>query len=100
MASRKFPVATSLTTLALAALVLLPSQPAKALPLRCEVYLALLGERNAERALLSWVESFELGEWESCDRIALEAGLNEELLPKAYGEALLWAESNMKLAAK
>ena len=34
MASRKFPVATSLTTLALAALVLLPSQPAKALPLR------------------------------------------------------------------
>jgi EAL and modified HD-GYP domain-containing signal transduction protein len=73
---------------------------AKALPLRCEVYLALLGERNAERALLSWVESFELGEWESCDRIALEAGLNEELLPKAYGEALLWAESNMKLAAK
>jgi c-di-GMP phosphodiesterase len=71
---------------------------AKALPLRREVYQALLGERKAERTLLSWLESYESGEWANCERIALEAGLNEASLPRIYAEALLWAESNMKLA--
>ena len=84
----------------LPAMMRLPMESvAKALPLRPEVYLALLGDRNAERTLLGWLESYEMGEWESCDRIALEAGLNDVWLPKVYAEALLWAESNMKLAA-
>jgi EAL and modified HD-GYP domain-containing signal transduction protein len=73
---------------------------AKALPLRREVHLALLGERNTERALLTWLESYELGEWASCDRIALEAGLNDDALPRIYAEALQWAESNMRLATE
>ena len=85
----------------LPAMMRLPMESvAKALPLRREVYLALLGERNAERILLGWLESYELDEWESCDRIALEAGLNDVWLPKVYAEAILWAESNMKLAAR
>ena len=85
----------------LPAMMRLPMESvAKALPLRREVYLALLGERNAERILLGWLESYELGEWESCDRIALGSGLNDVWLPKVYAEAILWAESNMKLAVK
>src|SRR5579859_674947 len=40
---------------------------AHSLPLRNELRQALLGEQNAERAILTWLESYELGQWEQCD---------------------------------
>ena len=69
----------------------------KSLPLREDIRQALLGERNAERAVLDWLMHYELGEWKQCDRIALEAGLCETTLPEMYAEALLWAETNLRL---
>jgi c-di-GMP-related signal transduction protein len=73
---------------------------AKALPLRKEVRCALLGESNAERWMLDWLISIEMGQWERCDEISLRAGLPDADLPKLYAEALLWAETNMSLAMK
>jgi len=73
---------------------------ANALPLRAEVHSALLGERNAERTMLGWLECNELGQWECCDRMAEEAGLNQACLSSIYAEALVWAESNMRLATE
>lgn len=71
---------------------------ANALPLRSEVRQALLGKDNAERTILNWLESYELGEWENCDAYALSARLKEPALPGMYAKALLWADSNMTLA--
>jgi len=73
---------------------------AKALPLRKEVRCALLGESNAERWMLDWLISIEMGRWERCDEISLRAGLPDADLPKLYAEALLWAETNMSLTMK
>jgi EAL and modified HD-GYP domain-containing signal transduction protein len=73
---------------------------ANALRLRRELRDALLGERNTERAILSWLECHELGQWECCDGIALGAGLDDESFPQLYAEAVLWAEINVSLAAE
>lgn len=73
---------------------------AGALPLRPAVHRALLGECNAERRMLGWLECHELGEWQRSDRLAEAAGLHLECLPTIYGEALVWAESNMKLTVE
>ncbi len=85
----------------LPAMMCLPMESiAKALPLRREVHLALLGELNAERAILGWLECYELGEWETCDRLGLAVGLSDACLTGIYAEAVLWAESNLKLATE
>jgi EAL and modified HD-GYP domain-containing signal transduction protein len=75
---------------------------AASLPLRNEVREALLGQANGERAILGWLECYELGQWERCDALLLSAGLGgrvAEKLPRVYAEALMWAETNMSLAA-
>lgn len=69
-----------------------------ALPLRSEVRQALLGQDNAERAILYWLESYELGAWEHCDASAMPAKFGESALLELYADALLWAEKNMALA--
>jgi len=71
----------------------------KSLPLRSEVHSALLGESNAERTILGWLECYELGQWDCCDRIAQASGLDGACFPKFYAEAVLWAETNVNLAA-
>jgi EAL and modified HD-GYP domain-containing signal transduction protein len=70
---------------------------ATALPLRNEVRQALLGLKNIERTILSWLESYESGEWEGCDSSALPVNLPAPALPEMYAEALLWADTNMTL---
>jgi c-di-GMP-related signal transduction protein len=71
---------------------------ASGLPLRKEVQQALLGQENAERAILRWLESYELARWEQCDASLLSAKVGERRLSQMYGEALLWAEENIRLA--
>ena len=71
---------------------------AEALPLRAEIRNALLGRVGSERMVLDWVISFELGNWKSCDEISKKAELKTDVLPKAYAEAMVWAEANMSLA--
>jgi len=73
---------------------------AKALPLRSQVHAALLGEPNAERAILGWLEHYELGQWGDCDQIARSASLRDAKFPGFYAEAVLWAEINVSLAAE
>jgi EAL and modified HD-GYP domain-containing signal transduction protein len=81
---------------------------ADVLPLRPEVRGALLGDRNKERRVLDWLEFYERGNWESCDRVSLPTRLMTKSagarfpiagMPEMYAEALLWAETNMRLAA-
>jgi len=73
---------------------------AKALPLRRPVHAALLGERNPERAILDWLECYELGQWAGCDRTAREADFDDANFPRFYAEAVRWAEINLNLAAE
>jgi EAL and modified HD-GYP domain-containing signal transduction protein len=63
------------------------------LPLRGQICEALTGTENAERSLLSWIESHERGNWASCDRIASANGLHSNQLMVWYEEALIWAAS-------
>jgi len=70
---------------------------ATALPLRGEVRQALLGLKNVERTILSWLESYESGAWEGCDESALPVSLPLQALPEMYAQALLWADTNMTL---
>ena len=73
---------------------------AAALPLRPAMRAALQGEANAERAILGWLEFYELGEWESCDA-SVPGNLSlRERLPHVYAEALGWAEANMSYVAQ
>ena len=66
------------------------------LPLREEIREALEGRANPERALLQWLESYERGEWGTCDAVALAEGLEEKDLVECYAAATIWAESALK----
>jgi len=61
---------------------------------------ALLGESNAERAILGWLEGYELGQWEGCDRLAQASNLHDASFPRLYAEAVLWAEINTNLVTE
>jgi c-di-GMP phosphodiesterase len=62
------------------------------LPLRAEICEALQGTENPERSLLSWLESHERGDWETCDTVAKANRLIPEQLMRCYAESLRWAE--------
>jgi EAL and modified HD-GYP domain-containing signal transduction protein len=62
------------------------------LPLREQVRRSLMGEDLPERALLSWLEGHEKGDWTACDFIATTHGLRAPDLLVCYEEALHWAE--------
>jgi EAL and modified HD-GYP domain-containing signal transduction protein len=64
----------------------------RSLPLRDQICNALLGEKNPERALLSWLELQERAEWEACDAIRDAIGQTHERLMLCYGEAVVWAQ--------
>lgn len=72
---------------------------ATSLPLRPAVRDALLGQTNSERAVLGWLEQYELGNWNSCDMVLHSARLSGEKLPELYASAVQWAEANVGLAA-
>lgn len=62
------------------------------LPLRGQVCEALAGAANSERRLLSWLESHERGDWQSCDQLVTAYKLNSSQLVQCYLEAVSWAE--------
>jgi c-di-GMP-related signal transduction protein len=76
---------------------------AGALPLRKEIRQALLSESTPERAILQYLEAYELGEWNCCDQIAISAKVAPDAvakLPQLYVDALVWAETTANLATE
>jgi EAL and modified HD-GYP domain-containing signal transduction protein len=67
---------------------LLPS-----LPLREEICVALMGVAVPERMLLEWLICHEHGQWDDCDKIVEEYGLDQLQLLHCYAEAVMWAEA-------
>lgn len=65
---------------------------AASLPVREEIGRALKGQKVPERTLLSWLESYERGDWTACDLVAEKRKLNAGELLHCYEEALEWAE--------
>jgi EAL and modified HD-GYP domain-containing signal transduction protein len=63
------------------------------LPVRVAIREALLGSENDERVLLSWLESYERGNWEECDTKAEANHLNGQDLSDVYTNAVYWAET-------
>jgi EAL and modified HD-GYP domain-containing signal transduction protein len=68
------------------------------LPLRDEIRQALEGKQVPERALLSWLEGHEHGDWAACDKVLETQGLNPHDLLLRFEEALQWAEDALHLA--
>jgi EAL and modified HD-GYP domain-containing signal transduction protein len=62
------------------------------LPLRNQICRALEGEKNHERALLTWLEFHEHADWESCDTIGNSIGLSHDKLMLCYVDAVVWAQ--------
>ncbi len=69
----------------------------EAMPLRPDLRDALLGESNAERTALDLLLCYEAAHWESCDRMAAEAGIPMEEVPRLYEAANQWARENVRL---
>ena len=68
------------------------------LPLRAEICEALQGTLNPERALLTWFECHERGDWETCDTIVRANALRSEKVMRCYAEAAIWAASSLRTA--
>jgi c-di-GMP-related signal transduction protein len=68
------------------------------LPLREEIRLALNGDDLPERALLSWLEGHERGDWSACDSIAESRALSANDLLSCYEDAVDWAEAALHFA--
>lgn len=64
-----------------------------ALPLREEVCVALMGAAIPERMLLEWLICHEHGQWEECDKVVDQNGLDQLKLLRCYAEAVVWAEA-------
>jgi c-di-GMP-related signal transduction protein len=60
------------------------------LPLPAEADAALRGEDNKSRRLLDCVIAFEHGRWEDCYALAKQAGIDPDVVPVAYRQALKW----------
>jgi EAL and modified HD-GYP domain-containing signal transduction protein len=63
---------------------------AKELPLRAEIRQALLGEANAERSLLGWIEFHERNMVPECLTLGDKYGMNQQKLNQFYVDALIW----------
>lgn len=68
------------------------------LPLRSEICDSLLGARNPERQLLTWIEFHERAGWESCDALVRAYRLDPQTLDRYYAQAVQWAESSLRSA--
>jgi EAL and modified HD-GYP domain-containing signal transduction protein len=62
------------------------------MPMRPAFREALMGAKVRERLPLSWMESFESGDWEACASIELASGIPESKLAIPYAEAIRWAD--------
>ncbi|MGC8550632.1 MAG: EAL and HDOD domain-containing protein [Acidobacteriaceae bacterium] len=60
--------------------------------LRKEIRCALVGDCGEEAWLLGWMKSHERGDWDVCDRIAVQRALNRETLLMNLREAVQWAD--------
>ena len=60
------------------------------LPLPEDVDAALRGFDNRSRRLLDCVAAFEHGHFDACRTLSMEAGIDPDAVPAAYGEALKW----------
>ncbi len=69
-----------------------------ALPLRREIRAALQGTLNREGNMLEWLKGHEAGNWDGCEAIVRAMGVRQEDVNKCYADALLWAESQFRLA--
>ncbi len=69
-----------------------------ALPLRREIRAALQGTLNREGNMLEWLKGHEAGNWDGCEAIVRAMGVRQEDVNKSYADALLWAESQFRLA--
>ena len=69
------------------------------LPLRAEICEALQGALNPERAMLTWLECHERGDWETCDSIVQTNGLRSEQVMRCYAESAVWAGSSLRTSA-
>jgi c-di-GMP-related signal transduction protein len=63
------------------------------MPLREELQQALLGDQNAERLLLSWIEHYEHCDWDQCDQLAHSLAQDPSVLCRGYEQAVLWAQT-------
>ncbi|MDR3753879.1 MAG: HDOD domain-containing protein [Terracidiphilus sp.] len=68
------------------------------LPFSDEIRQALEGKHVPERALLSWLEGHEQGNWAACDKVVETQGLNPHDLLLRFEEALQWAEDSLHFA--
>ncbi len=68
------------------------------LPLRVEIHDALLRKSNDESALLEWLEFYEQGNWAGCDQMARKLELMEGVLAECYANAVIWAESALRVS--
>lgn len=68
------------------------------LPLRGEIRRALVGERVRERILLEWLECYERGDWEACNKIAAKHELDREALLNCFEGAVEWADASLHFA--
>jgi len=75
------------------------SEVAPTLPLGDEIREALLGKENPERAMLSWLENCERGDWAACDAAAEADGLDQWELARVYVEAVAWTETALHSGA-
>jgi EAL and modified HD-GYP domain-containing signal transduction protein len=66
------------------------------LPLRDAARDALLGKKNQESVLLSWIVCHEHGDWPECDTIANANGLDHEQLMRCHADAVEWAAAALK----
>lgn len=77
----------------------LMSELAPKLPLANEIREALLGKANPERTMLTWLESFERGDWIGCHDVAQAGGLDQRALARIYIEAVAWTETALHTGA-
>lgn len=67
------------------------------LPLADDVKEALLGRHVPLRLILEAVQAYEHGDWEGLGLAAQVLGLQMDLMPPLYSEALAWAQNALKV---
>jgi EAL and modified HD-GYP domain-containing signal transduction protein len=68
------------------------------LPLSEPTKRALIGDDNSNRRVLDCVVAYERGHWDTCLRVASDAGIDPATIPAAHKEALQWASDLQKAA--
>jgi EAL and modified HD-GYP domain-containing signal transduction protein len=69
------------------------------LPLRAEICDALQGVQSRERRMLSWLESYEQGDWGACDTIAPANDAARARILRCYEESVVWAATALQSSA-